>query len=321
MLAALQEVLSGHSPAARYLVGVSGGRDSVCLLHALLDLGYRDLIVCHVNHGLRGKESIGDAAFVKRLAARLHCALDSVEVDVAGYASAQKLSIETAARALRQEFFAACAEEHGTQRLFLAHHADDQAETVLLNVLRGTGLAGIAAMQPEVELQNGLQILRPMLGIRRTEIELWAKQNRIRWREDSSNLDPVHTRNRLRLQVLPALSEAMERDVTPALNRLATIASREDECLSEFADSALSAALVEDGTCLSIPRLQQEHSAIQHRVILEWLRELGVPGISTAHLEEVLGLLTSRSPARCNLPGGYQVRRKAKTLRLVRQDA
>lgn len=321
MLETLQQTLAGRSTSATYLVGVSGGRDSVCLLHALVELGYRRLIVCHVNHCLRGRESDGDAAFVKRLAAKLHCTLDSVEVDVTGYAAEHKLSIETAARAIRQQFFAACAEEHDTNRLFLAHHADDQAETVLLNVLRGTGLAGIAAMQPEIEMHNGLHILRPMLGIRRSEIETWAKKNRIRWRDDSSNEDPVHTRNRLRLQVLPALNEAVDRDVVPALTRLATIASREDECLAELADAALRNALAEDGSSLDLSHLKSEHSAIQHRVILEWLRELGVPGISSAHLEEVLALLTDRTPARCNLPGGWQVRRKAKTLRVVRQDA
>lgn len=321
MLAALQKALAGRPLARRYLIGVSGGRDSVTLLHALRRLGYLNLIICHVNHQLRGRESDLDATFVKKLANRLGCALDSVEVDVGGYAAEHRLSVETAARALRLEYFAACAEEHGTNRLFLAHHADDQAETVLLNVLRGTGLAGLAGMQPEIEMSNGLELLRPMLGIRRSEIEAYARQHRIRWREDSSNADPKHTRNRLRNQILPALDAAMERDVTPALNRLAVIASREDECLAELADAALETALTEDGTNLQTVPLAREHSAIQHRVILEWLRHQGVPGISSEHLEDVLGLLTARSPSRCNLPGGMQVRRKAKTLRIERQDA
>jgi tRNA(Ile)-lysidine synthase len=321
MLPALQKELAAHSRVARYLVGVSGGRDSVCLLHALIDLGYQDLIVCHVNHGLRGKESDRDATFVKNLAARLRLTLDRVEVDVAGYAAAEKLSLETAARAIRLQFFAACAEEHGTRQLFLAHHADDQAETVLLNVLRGTGLAGIAAMQPTVELQNGLHLLRPMLSIRRDEIGLWAKQNRIRWREDSSNADPTHTRNRIRLQAMPLLREVMDRDVAPALTRLATIAQRDDECLAEWADAALARALTEDRLSLSIAELKDQHSAIQHRVILSWLRERSVPAITAAHLQDVLALLHQRSPSRCNLPGGYQARRKAKTLRVERQEA
>lgn len=321
MLAQLQKALAGRPLARRYLIGVSGGRDSVTLLHALRRLGYLNLVVCHVNHQLRGKESDQDAAFVKRLAARLGCTLDSVEVDVTGYAAEHRLSLETAARALRLEYFAACAEEHDTRTLFLAHHADDQAETVLLNVLRGTGLAGLGGMTPEVEMSNGLELLRPLLGVRRTEIDAYAREHRIKWREDSSNTDSKHTRNRLRNDILPALNAAMDRDVTPALTRLATIAAREDECLAELSDLALENALAPDGASLQTVPLAKEHSAIQHRVVLEWLRRQGVPGISSEHLEDVLGLLTSRTPARCNLPGGLQVRRKAKTLRVERQDA
>ncbi len=321
MLAALQTALVHLPVSRRYLVGVSGGRDSVCLLHALVDLGYRNLIVCHLNHCLRGAESEADADFVQRLAERLNCTLARADIDVAEYAQEHSLSLETAGRVLRQQWFAECAKEFRTSMIFLAHHADDQAETVLHHLLRGTGLAGLGGMRPEIELNNGLHILRPMLHIRRAELEQWASEKKIRWREDASNQELVYTRNRLRLQALPMLNEIMERDVVPLLHRLSIVARMDDDCLSELTEQVMHRVLAPDGSALAGSILAQEHTAIQYRVVQAWLQRCSVPSLTQGHISAVVELLKGKAPSRSNLPGGWQVRRKSKTLHLTRQDA
>ncbi len=321
MLTALKSALDGFPTDSRFVIGVSGGLDSVALLHALHALHFDDLVVCHMNHLLRGAESQKDATFVRKLAMKFNYTLDSVQVDVAGYAAEHKLSIETAARTLRHQFFAICAEEHGCSQVFLAHHADDQAETVLSNTLRGCGLAGLGGMRFCTPMDSGITLLRPMLGIRRSEIADYAKEHRLKWREDLSNADPQHTRNRLRHQILPALSQAMQRDVVPALTRLATIAEREDDYLAKLTLQAFESAQHKDHRQLNLGTLLSCHAAIQHRVVHHWLKQNSVPNLSAEVIDAVTRLLADHVIARVNLPQNLQVRRKAKTLRIESQDA
>src|ERR1700757_2690650 len=131
----------------RYLVGVSGGRDSVSLLHWLVDLGYHKLIVCHLNHQLRGRSSDADARFVEKLTATYRADFERGTANVRALAKKKKRSIETAAREARYSFFAKAARRHRCHTIFLAHHADDLVETFLLNLIRGAGLTGLAAMR------------------------------------------------------------------------------------------------------------------------------------------------------------------------------
>jgi tRNA(Ile)-lysidine synthase len=153
------------------MLAISGGRDSVALLHLLLEAGFTNLILCHLNHGLRGKESDGDAAFVRRLAMKhgLKCEIESE--DVAALAEKHRISTETAAREARHAFLLRMAEKHDTWVVFLAHHAEDQAETILANLCRGSGLAGLAGMHAVQRLDSGLHLVRPLLQVRRNEID------------------------------------------------------------------------------------------------------------------------------------------------------
>ena len=144
--AGLNLELGRLSRTARYLIGVSGGRDSVALLHALVEAGFRRLIVCHLNHGLRGRSAAADARFVAALAAKLGLECVAEKVDVAQWADEHSLSLETAAREVRYDFFARVARRHRCRILFLAHHADDQAETLLFNLCRGAGRSGLGGM-------------------------------------------------------------------------------------------------------------------------------------------------------------------------------
>src|ERR1044072_4367429 len=159
-------------PEARYLIGVSGGRDSVALLHWLVNLGYQKLIVCHLNHELRGRSSLADARFVEKIAGKYRAELELESASVRAFATKRKMSIETAARDFRYSFFAKVAKRRRCHMIFLAHHADDLVETFLINLFRGAGSAGLAGMR-ECSTRCiddvRLTIVRPALGV-------WRKQ-------------------------------------------------------------------------------------------------------------------------------------------------
>jgi len=210
-------------PAEPYLVGISGGRDSIALHHWLVAEGFQNLTYCHLNHNLRGEESDGDESFLRDL---LGPALISKSLDVAALAETEKLSLETAARTARHRFFRECAASCGISKIILAHHADDQAETALFNLLRGS--AGAKAMSTQHELE-GLSILRPFLKVRRSEIDAFLKKGHHSYREDSSNTDPFATRNRLRHEALPLLADILQRDPVPGLLRAVDLTSDLEE--------------------------------------------------------------------------------------------
>jgi tRNA(Ile)-lysidine synthase len=317
--------LSGFSRSARYLIGVSGGRDSVALLHALRAAGVESLTVCHLNHGLRRAAAAGDARFVAALAKRLGLETEIEKADVAQRAATRGQSIETAARAARYEFFARVARKRRCHNLFLAHHADDQVETFLFNLFRGTGRAGLGAINPDCErlipTATGttaprsaagvrLRLLRPMLGIWRREIDGYIAAHRLRYREDASNLSPDHTRNRIRHELLPIVETVFGRDVRPAVWRAAEILRAEEEWLAGLAG-------VEVSEELAVPELRSQPVAQQRRRILDWLRRQGVPDTSFEQVETVRSLLQGEH-AKVNLPGNWHARRREKRLFLER---
>ncbi len=161
------DVLRDFPPAQRYLIGVSGGRDSIALLHWLLGLGYRRLIVCHLDHQLRGRSATADARFVARLAGAHALALEMAKADVRNLVRENRQSTETAARAARYAFFAQVARRRRCHTLFLGHHADDLVETFLINLFRGAGTQGQRAIRPVARREVGkveLTIVRPMLA-------------------------------------------------------------------------------------------------------------------------------------------------------------
>lgn len=292
--------------AASALIGVSGGRDSVALLHALVQRGSRALTVCHLDHGLR-PESAEDARFVSELAAQWQLAFVSVRVDVAAEAKQRRQSLETVARDARYAFFATIARERRISRLFVAHHADDQVETLLFNLFRGAGSAGMGGMRGvAVKTLNGvaLEIVRPLLGVWREEIDRYVARHGLAFREDESNLDPRHTRNRLRHTILPALEASFGRDIRRALWRSAEILQAEDDFLANL--PAVGGARAE---ALAVGELRAHPLALQRRVIQAWLRGGGVMNVGFAEVEAVRGL-TDGSRAKVNLPGDRHARRK-----------
>jgi tRNA(Ile)-lysidine synthase len=223
-------------------LGVSGGSDSVALLRILQVVSERQgirLSVLHFNHGLRGADSEADEQFVAELAAEFGLPFFSGREDVAGVARARRWNLEDAGRRLRYGFFAAQVAEGRVDRVAVAHTADDQAETVLARVLRGTAPAGLAAIYPV----NGT-VVRPLLEVRRSELREYLGNLGQQWREDASNHDRSRLRSRLRHQVLPILEREIQPAIVSHLGRLAVM-SREDESFWKVLAHACLRALVQ----------------------------------------------------------------------------
>lgn len=299
----LRATLGGQSPRRKYLIGVSGGRDSVTLLHALSALGYGKLVVCHLNHGLRGRESRADATLVRRRARALNLPFETAVVSTARVAQETGQSLELAARDLRHAFFARCARQHRCSRLFLAHHADDQVETCLFNFLRGAGAAGLGGMKPISQI-GFLSLIRPLLQVSGSDIAAYAQTQHLIWRDDASNADPAHTRNRLRCEILPLLESALTPAFRAAILRTAEILREEDAWMESLIPPISTRLRVRD--LLAMPL------ALRRRAVRRWLIQQKIPEPGFAETERVLSLLNDGiGPAKINLPRGTHARRRA----------
>ena len=317
VLAELQKRYSELSPDKPSLIGVSGGRDSVALLHFLVSSGWKKLVVAHFNHGLRGRESGQDAIFVRRLATQYKLKFETFKEDIKAFAEGTKLSLETAARVKRDLFFHVIAQNENTPFTFLAHHLEDNAETILGNIARGTGLRGVAGMLSAAETFQRLTKLRPLLNVRRAEIDEYLSAQDLRFREDSSNASPEHRRNRLRHEVLPLLNDVLRRDVAPLIVRMGKLAERDEDFLREQAAHFVEAhhLIQADHSLCIVPEMRSLHCAILSRVLICWLSEkLRVPHLGNREIEAALTMLLPDGPAKINLPGDRHLRRKAKRL-------
>src|SRR4029453_17902678 len=246
-------------PDARYLVGVSGGRDSVVLLHWLTDLGYKRLIVCHLNHQLRGRVSQADGRFVEKLAAKCHVDCELGSANVLTLAKKKKVSIETAAREARYSFFASAANKRRCHTIFIAHHADDLVETFLINLFRGAGTTGLSGMR-EISMRRisdvDLTIVRPLLGVWREEIDVYVNDHRLKFREDASNKNLAPLRNRIRRAVIPYLEKTLGRNIRQNIWRTAVIAAEEENWIEGQLPNAM-------GIDLSVKELRKRPLAFQ----------------------------------------------------------
>jgi tRNA(Ile)-lysidine synthase len=212
-------------------VGVSGGADSVGLLLLLLELREElgiVLSIAHLNHKLRGRASDADEKFVRKLAATHGIQFHGESVDVAARAKRDKANLEDAARRTRYEFFASLVAKGKVDVVAVAHTADDQAETVLAHILRGTGLAGLGGIHPRTEI-----VVRPLLGVRRAELRAYLRGEKQKWREDATNQDTARTRARIRKRLLPLLEREFQSGVVEHLTSLAEFA-REDEAFLDW---------------------------------------------------------------------------------------
>jgi tRNA(Ile)-lysidine synthase len=297
------------SKRQRYLVGVSGGADSIALLHLLVEHGFQNLVVCHLDHRLRGKASTDDARFVEKTAKQLGLSFELGRTDVEALSRANGCSLETAGREARHAFFADCAKMHRCPRVLLAHHADDRAETALWNLLRGSH--GVKSIRCEQTIRaNGrpLELIRPLLDVRRSELRGYLTKRGIAWREDATNAEGIAIRNRLRLEALPLLEDIAGRDVVPALLR-ATDASLDQEAITAWALE--QAKVIDPQGRLHLPALRALPEAMQRAAIQRYLSDHRVPDLDRDLLNRAITLLDATGPAVLNLPGGRHLRRRA----------
>ena len=303
-------ILDEFSADSRALIGVSGGRDSVALLHWLLARGYRKLIVCHLDHKLRGKAGRSDAAFVRRLARRNKLEVEIESADVKAVARKSKQSIETAGRTARYEFFARVARRRRCPTLFLAHQADDLVETFLLNLFRGAGPVGFGGMREITSRKVAgveLQIVRPLLGVWREEINAYLKEHRLEFHDDSTNETLEPARNRMRRRIIPYIEKQLGRKVRRSLWRAAVLAADESEWLTTLLDSEQP-----PGSELAVKKLRAQPRALQRRTIQRWLQSRGIPDLDFETIERVRALLDPNpKSAKTNLPRDRHARRRA----------
>ena len=294
-------------PDGHYLVGVSGGRDSVALLHWLLERGYKKLIVCHLDHQLRGTSSGRDARFVEKLASQCDVDLEMGRANVRALAAKQKMSIEAAAREARYKFFAQVAKQRRTQTIFVGHHADDLVETFLINLFRGSGTTGLGAMR-EISKRCvddvDLTVVRPFLGIWRSEIDEYIAAQQLKFREDESNKDLAALRNRIRRRVIPYLEKILGRNIRQSILRAAMIAAEEENWIEDQLPDATDVDI-------SVAKLRDLPVALQRREILKWLRARKITNVGFDVVEDVRSLLDHESRvAKVNLPQDRHVRRR-----------
>jgi tRNA(Ile)-lysidine synthase len=304
--------LSRLSPEQPYQLAISGGRDSVCLLHLLLENGFRNLHLVHLNHQLRGEESDADAAFVRALAEKHSLPLTLQGTDVAEASQREKESLETAARHARHHLFAQVANKTGVSSILLAHHAEDQAETILFNLLRGSGgLKGISACQEIHVHGQSLILLRPLLETRRCEIDTYLTQHEIAFRDDHSNLELTFTRNRLRHEALPLLQEILARDPVPALAKAEQVTRDHEEIVAALLSQL---DLLDPQGRLFLPKLRDLPAVLQKAALTEFLRTHHTENLSQALISDALTLIPPDGPPKLNLPGNRFLRRKESRL-------
>ena len=267
MLNKVQQFIESHQLMAhdkRYLVAVSGGADSVCLLLMLKQMGYA-IDAVHCNFHLRGEESNRDEAFVKDLCKKYNIELHIIHFDTETYAKIHHVSIEMAARQLRYRYFEELRQDIGADDICVAHHQDDSVETVLINLIRGTGIHGLGGIRP----RNG-HIVRPLLCLNRDNIEKWLHNKRQAFVTDSTNLKADVVRNKLRLNVLPILHQ-----INPHANDgILITARRTNEAVAVY-DAAIKQTLgrLIHADSIDINMLIQEPSP--ESVLYEWLSPMG----------------------------------------------
>ncbi len=293
------------------LIGVSGGADSVALLRGacwLREELHISPIAVHVNHQLRGAESDQDAEWVRELCQQLHVPSEIVVIDVAKLAAIQSIGIEEAARDARYDALRETAERLSVPVVALAHNADDQIETALHHLLRGTGLAGLKGMPSSRSLSDRVHIIRPLLSIRRAEIEQFLLSLGQCFRSDSSNLDTSLTRNFLRHELLPLLEQRLNPQVREHLLRLTQQAGEWHDILQQQAARLLDAALLNETS--PIVRLRCEPFADQPRPLVReafvvlWTR-LAWPrkAMTFAHWNALAEMAQNGGTKSLNLPG------------------
>ncbi|MGE5176930.1 MAG: tRNA lysidine(34) synthetase TilS [Hyphomicrobiales bacterium] len=311
------DLLPGSGPL---VVGVSGGADSMALLHflrgELAAAGHPAdaLLACHVHHGIRGEEADGDAAFVAETCAARGIPFALERVDAPGRARARHESLEAAARALRYESFRAVVARSGADRVAVAHTRDDQAETILFRFARGSGLRGLSGMAPVARVHR-LTVVRPFLDVSREQVLAYVARHRVVYREDASNASTAASRNAIRHEILPRLRERLNPSIRETLLREAALFREVNEFLEAEGRRAFEICreeapegkiVLDRGRLLTYPKLLRSY------VFRFAVQELNgaLRDFSSTHVAALHSLVTQKSGRSIHLPLGLSARRE-----------
>ena len=307
----------------KIIIGVSGGADSVCLLFALNDLreelGFTFEVV-HVNHGLRGEAANQDQEFVKELCDKLGVPCHIYSVNVKALTKVEKCSIEEAGRMLRRKVFEEVIQETGSNKVALAHHQNDNAETLLMNLARGSGMRGVSGMKPV----NG-KTIRPLLCVTRVEIEAFLRERKLSFRVDETNKEIHFTRNRIRNVVVPSL-EKVNPEAVPHMNEAMAHLREVEEFVESKVEEEFIRLVQRHGSCscsIQVDGLISQPSMIQKAIVKRTIEKVAgeKKDISRVHVEQVLALFEKPVGKRVNLPYDIVGIKDDQKVILARKDA
>jgi len=283
------------------VVGLSGGADSVVLLHVLLQLYDSEINAVHINHNLRGEDSTNDENFVRDLCKSLNVGLKIFNADVRGFAKTENIGIEEAGRLLRQKFFEAARVEFNAKKIALGHNQDDVAETVIMNLCRGAGLRGLAGISPV----SG-NIIRPLINIPRAEIDQYIIENALAHITDYSNFSNDYTRNRVRNIIIPAMETAINPAAKAVIARNTTFISDDDNFLESMAAEALKEICRINNSKIILDRekLNNLPVVIARRATRQALKELRghTQDITATHVENILDIANGPPGRESHIP-------------------
>lgn len=296
------------------VIGVSGGPDSVCLLHALYTLSNElDISLCavHINHCLRGEAAYKDQLYTETLCNSLGIPCHVFEFDIKAMAIAEGLTTEEMGRKARYDSFEEVrskimSDGYKGAKIAIAQNQNDQAETILMRIIRGTGTDGLAAME---YIREG-NIIRPLLDVSREEIEVYCDRNDLNPRTDLTNLEPIYTRNKIRLKLIPLIKDNFNESIVTALSRLSQIVTEDKDYIYNHVDDALQKICTSSRDKLYLEAYCKLHPAISKRVISSIFKEMGLTqDITAVHLTQGDRLIRNgKTGDQMDFPRGYLLR-------------
>jgi len=298
------------------VLGLSGGADSVCLLYVLLELREKfnlNIIATHINHGLREDEAKRDEDFIKNLCLRLNVQVKVFNYPVAKEAKEKKLTIEEAGRLIRYSVFEKVLKEEGRGKIAVAHNYNDQAETVIMNFFRGSGLKGLSGIPPV----RG-EIIRPLINTPRSKIEEFCKNNNINFVIDSSNNSLNYTRNKIRLPLLSYIMKEFNPSIIDTLSRSAEIFSTEDDYINIQANAAYEkcVSMNDDIKVIDLQEFSLNHEALQRRIVRKIFFSFAgtLNNFSNKHINMVMSMASGNTGKSINLPYNLKIEKSYEKL-------
>ena len=300
-------------PGDNVVAALSGGPDSLCMLHALMTLkeyfGINQIAAVHINHMYRGEDAFKDEKFSENFCRERGILFFVYRYDIEKLAAELKLSAEAAGRKVRYEAFREVAEGLGGAKIAVAHNREDQAETLLMRMVRGTGTDGLAGIAYRRE--GG--VIRPLLACGRQEIEAYCREEGLKPQTDLTNLEPIYTRNVVRLKLIPYINEVMGGDIVNSLAELSEIAREDKDFFAGLTEQVMQEFRVENGRgTMSLERIQGLHPALRKRVILRCFGAVGLKtDIGSVHLENAERMILSdRTTGQIEFPHKYEIKKR-----------